>query len=248
MKSCIIIPARLNSSRLAEKVLLPIDGKPMVQWVYERALKVSNVQKVIIATDHQRVYDICLGFGAEVMMTASNHVSGTDRVGEVANANPGFDFYINIQGDEPLIEPGMLSQFNDFLQTGQFDICTVCEKVKNEADLFDYNVVKLVKSSSNSVLYFSRNAIPALRDKPYKDWYNSHIYYRHVGIYGFAESAIKKVVKLPVSSLEKAESLEQLRWMENDFKIGVMESSSYSIGVDTLEDLEKVRKLVSKMS
>jgi 3-deoxy-manno-octulosonate cytidylyltransferase (CMP-KDO synthetase) len=248
MKSCIIIPARLNSSRLPEKVLLPIGGKPMVQWVYERALKVSNVHKVIIATDHPTVYDACIGFGAEVMMTSPNHVSGTDRVGEVVRAYPGYDFYINIQGDEPLIDPAMLSDFNVFLQSGQYDICTVCEKVKNEADLFDFNVVKLVKSKSQSVLYFSRNAIPAHRDKPYKDWSKSHDYYRHVGIYGFSESAINKVVNLPVSPLEHAESLEQLRWMENDFKIGVMESNSYSIGVDTLDDLEKVRKMVDKLS
>jgi 3-deoxy-manno-octulosonate cytidylyltransferase (CMP-KDO synthetase) len=221
-----------------------IDGKPMIQLVFEQALKVPNIHKIIIATDHAKVLDICQGFGAETMMTSAHHASGTDRVGEVAKKYTEYDFYINIQGDEPLVDPEMLSKFNVFLQSAQFEICTMCEEVTNEEDLFDFNVVKLVKSKSQKALYFSRNAIPAFRDKAFKDWFKDQRYYKHLGIYGFSKAAISQVVQLPASSLELAESLEQLRWLENDFSIGVMESSSFTIGVDTKEDLEKVRLLL----
>ncbi len=241
MKTCIVIPARLHSSRLPEKVLLPIGDKPMIQWVYEQALKVENIHKVIIATDHAKVFEVCQNFGATVMMTSPSHVSGTDRIGEVVSINPEYDFYINIQGDEPLIDSQMLSEFNLFLQSSSFEICTICEKMSNEQDLFDFNCVKLVKTKSQKVLYFSRNAIPAFRDKAFKDWFKYHDYFRHIGIYGFSKSAIQSITNLQVSSLEEAESLEQLRWMENDYSIGVMESKSYSIGVDTQADLDRVR-------
>jgi 3-deoxy-manno-octulosonate cytidylyltransferase (CMP-KDO synthetase) len=244
MKTCIIIPARLHSTRLPEKVILLIGDKPMIQLVYEQALKVKGVQKVIIACDHQKVYDTCIGFGAEVMMTSPSHISGTDRIGEVAHKYNNFDCYINIQGDEPMIDADLLSQFNEKLQSNTFDIFTICEKLSSQDDLFDFNVVKVVKSISGKVLYFSRNAIPAFRDKPYKDWFSSQQYYKHIGIYGFQKKALNEITALPVSNLEKTESLEQLRWLDHGYNIGIMESTSFSIGVDTEADLERVRKLM----
>ncbi len=141
----------------------------MIRHVYERALKVKNIHKIVIATDSKKIYDICENFGAEVMMTSEDHKSGTDRVGEVATKYHDFDFYINIQGDEPLIDPELLTDFNTFLQTGKFDICTISEKIKNSEDLFDFNVVKLVKDNKDKVIYFSRNASPHQEIWPIKN-------------------------------------------------------------------------------
>jgi 3-deoxy-manno-octulosonate cytidylyltransferase (CMP-KDO synthetase) len=244
MKTAIVIPARLQSTRLERKLLQDIHGKPLIQWVYERAQKVNKVSRVLIAVDDQELYDTCQQFGAEVVMTDASHTSGTDRIGQVAKELIDIDFVVNLQGDEPLIDPSEIERFITFLINSEAPIVTMAESLSNEQALFDYNVVKLTKDNNNRALYFSRNAIPAFRDKPYKDWIKLHPYFRHVGLYGFRKSILLDLVKLSTSSLEKAESLEQLRWLENGYSIGVMETSHYSVGVDTQEDLDRVRILL----
>jgi 3-deoxy-manno-octulosonate cytidylyltransferase (CMP-KDO synthetase) len=244
MKTAIVIPARLQSTRLEKKLLQDIHGKPLIQWVYERAKKVNKVSRVLIAVDDQELYDACQQFGAEVITTDASHTSGTDRIGQVAKQLSDIDFVVNLQGDEPLIEPSEIERFITFLINSEAPIVTMAESLNNEQALFDYNVVKLTKDKNDHALYFSRNAIPAFRDKPYKDWIKLHPYFRHVGLYGFRKSILLDLVKLPTSSLEKAESLEQLRWLENGYSIGVMETAHYSVGVDTQEDLDRVRILL----
>jgi 3-deoxy-manno-octulosonate cytidylyltransferase (CMP-KDO synthetase) len=224
-------------------MLLDIAGKPLIQRVYEQARKVQGIQKILIATDHDEVFQSCINFGAEVIMTSDKHISGTDRLGEVANKINDFDIFINIQGDEPLIDPLMIEKLNKKLANERGGIVTLYEKISNEEEIFDYNVVKLTKNLDNKILYFSRNAIPAFRDTPYKEWLKKSIYYRHIGVYGFQSHVLKEIVKLKPSMLEQAESLEQLRWLENGYDVYGIEGIGHSIGVDTEEDLERVRAL-----
>lgn len=242
MKICIVIPARLASSRLPRKVILPIAGKPMVQWVYESALRVNNIGKVVVATDSEEVFDTVISFGGVAVMTSDKHQSGTDRMGEVADKMPDYDFFINMQGDEPLTETSVIQSMADYYRNGGSGIITLCEKIQEEWQLFDYNVVKLVKDLNDRVMYFSRSPIPAQRDMPFRDWLKNGNYYRHIGLYGFDRNTLKEVCSLPVSALEKTEMLEQLRWMENGYTIKSLLCHQYSIGVDTAEDLERVEK------
>lgn len=233
----------MHSSRLDEKILLPINDKPMIQWVYEAALKVKNIQHVCIAADDEKTLKACNDFGANVHLTSVSHQSGTDRMGEIATKLPQYDYFINMQADEPLINPLSIERLAEFLISNNVGIATMYDVINNENDLFNYNVVKLVKDLNNNVLYFSRNAVPAHRDLPFKDWIKSAVYYMHVGIYGFKRNILMDVVRLPVSDLEKSEKLEQLRWLENGFEIKLCENLFFSKGVDTREDYEEVLKL-----
>lgn len=246
MKTCIVIPARYDSTRLPGKVLLDIGGKPMVQWVYERAGKAKNIQQVIIATDNDLVFQTCIKFGAKCIMTSPNHVSGTDRIGEVALGLTEYDYVINIQADEPLIDPVSIEKLTDFIASDQKKrIVTMLAKIDNENDLFDFNIVKVVKDKAGKALYFSRNVLPAHRDLPYKNWLANHEYYRHIGVYGFERKTLLELIKLEASPLEKAEKLEQLRWLENGYEAYCMKTDDFQIGVDTESDLERIRKLMT---
>lgn len=246
MKTCIIIPARYDSTRLPGKVLLDIGGKPMIQWVYERASLAKNIHQVIIATDNDLVFQVCTDFGAKCIMTSSSHVSGTDRIGEVALYLSEYDYVINIQADEPLIDPVSIEALADFIAFDQDKkIVTMLTKIDNENDLFDYNVVKVVYNILGKALYFSRNVIPAHRDLPYKNWIENHEYYRHIGVYGFERKTLLELIKLQSSALEKAEKLEQLRWLENGYQVYCMKTEDFQIGVETEGDLERIRKLMS---
>lgn len=232
-----IIPARYASTRFPGKPLAVLQGKPMVQWVYER-VQSSEVCDLAVATDDDRIADCVCGFGGKVVMTSPDHASGTDRCGEAARSmHPSDnDVVINIQGDEPLISPREIHLLASAFEDRSVQIATLVNPFQDEGLLHNPNVVKVVKAKNGNVLYFSRLPIPYLRENatPPKN------YFRHIGIYAYRYGALKEIVKLPTSELENSEKLEQLRWLENGYTIRALECDYQGIGVDTPEDLKNV--------
>jgi 3-deoxy-manno-octulosonate cytidylyltransferase (CMP-KDO synthetase) len=193
---------------------------------------------IVIATDHEKIYETCQKFGSHVIMTLPTHSSGTDRVIEVAEQFPNFDIIINIQGDEPFLKPQSIDElFQVFIQYPHAEIATLIKKIENSQDLWADSVVKCVKDAQGKALYFSRSVIPYLRNEKDKNlWHLKHNYWKHLGIYGYTQNALKKIKQLKNSSLEQSESLEQLRWLENGMQIYTAETSFQSLAVDTFED------------
>lgn len=241
-----VIPARWASTRLPGKPLEMLGDKSMIQRVYEQVSSCEDIDKVVVATDDQRLVDHCLALDLEVVLTREDHPSGTDRVAEVAAIYHDFDKIINVQGDEPFINPKQIAELISLMRQDHVSIGTQYVAIANEDKLFDYNVVKLVPNLKSEVLYFSRQAIPAHRDIPYKQWLGETDYYQHVGIYAFERKTLLDIVQLPVSRLEQSEKLEQLRWMENGYRIHAVETQYHSIGIDTPEDLEAARVLIKE--
>jgi 3-deoxy-D-manno-octulosonate cytidylyltransferase len=236
-----VIPARYGSTRLQAKPLADIHGKPMIQWVYEKSTKVRGVSRTIVATDDERVATAVKKFGGEVVMTSSEINSGTDRVWAVAQKIPG-DIFINVQGDEPLIEPSAIEAGLELVRSGRFPMGTVMTPLETEEELRRPSVVKVIADKTGRAIYFSRHPIPYSRGEiPKKDFACR----RHVGLYVYTRETLKQFSALPPSALEKAEVLEQLRAMDAGIPIGVVEVKLTSIGVDTPEDLERVRKILS---
>jgi 3-deoxy-manno-octulosonate cytidylyltransferase (CMP-KDO synthetase) len=230
-----IIPARYASSRFPGKPLVNLNGKSMIQRVYEQCKKCTDLDEVIVATDDQRIYDAVIEFGGKVEMTDQNHPSGTDRCLEVANRQENPEIIINIQGDEPLIDPAEISKLVQVLKNQkQADIATLIKKLPSEG-LENANRVKAVVSKSGRALYFSRSLIPFGRDHN-----PEQKYYQHIGIYGYKMDALKTIAALEASNLEKTEGLEQLRWLENDLSIYTEESNFESLPIDTPEDVAGV--------
>lgn len=233
-----IIPARYASTRFPGKPLAVIGGKSMIRRVYEQAMKAEVLKKIVVATDDQRIYDHVHSWNGNVVMTDENHPSGTDRCREAMEAAaPDFDYVINIQGDEPFINPDQIKLLANLLD-GETELATLIKAIEDPADIVNPNVVKVVKGGDKA-LYFSRSPIPHFRNTSIEKWIQNHIYFRHIGIYAYRADVLKEITRLPPSELEKAESLEQLRWLENGFSIKVAETSFNSIGIDTPEDLEK---------
>lgn len=241
----IVIPARLQSTRLPEKPLVDLLGTSLIMRVYRQVIKVPQVRQVVVATDDIKILEHVINHGGQAMMTDKSHTSGTDRIGEVAHSLD-VDYIINVQGDEPLIDPRQISDLFTFMQDTRADICTQCIRIHKEEELFDYNVVKVVKDKNSKALYFSRQAIPAIRDVAYDKWLKKSTYFKHIGIYGFKREVLLDLVHLPISALEVSESLEQLRWLENGYSIHCQETHYSSIGVDTPDDVEKVVKYLQK--
>lgn len=244
MKYIGVIPARYASSRLPGKPLADIHGKPMIQWVYENARKALD--RVIVATDDRRVFEVVEAFGGEVMMTAADHQSGTDRIGEVVqklgqvvNAQ---DVVVNIQGDEPYIQAQQIELLMSLFHDQTVQIGTLVKKIDNAEVLFNANIPKVVLDQSSHALLFSRATIPFARGVENGEWLKHHTFYKHIGMYAYRVSTLLKLVQLPLGKLEQAESLEQLRWLENGFRIKVAVTELESLAVDTLEDLEKARR------
>ncbi|MBO7493835.1 MAG: 3-deoxy-manno-octulosonate cytidylyltransferase [Bacteroidales bacterium] len=232
-----IIPARYASSRFPGKPLAEIQGKPMIQWVYER-VQSSEVHDLAVATDDERIANCVCGFGGKVVMTSPDHASGTDRCGEAAKSMcpTDNDVVINIQGDEPLISPKEIHLLASAFEDRNVQIATLVNPFQDRKILENPNVVKVVKAKNGNVLYFSRLPIPYLRE-------NATLpknYYRHIGIYAYRYGVLKKIVQLPTSELENSEKLEQLRWLENGYTIRALECDYQGIGVDTPEDLKNV--------
>ncbi|MBO5809359.1 MAG: 3-deoxy-manno-octulosonate cytidylyltransferase [Bacteroidales bacterium] len=245
MKILGIIPARFASTRFPGKPLTIINGKSMIQRVYEQSLKAEMLTDVVVATDDQRIYDAVIAFGGKVMMTSSEHNSGTDRCCEIVEKIENqYDAVVNIQGDEPFINPEQINQIASLISTEESQIASLCKPIKDEDELFDENVVKVVFDKNNNALYFSRQTIPFLRkaDKNAMSWMQQRTFYKHIGIYAYKVNVLKKIANLPQSGLELSECLEQLRWLENSYeiKMGITEFESYSI--DTPQDVEKCLK------
>lgn len=235
-----IIPARYASTRFPGKPLVEIQGKTMIQRVYEQASKVVAFNKVIVATDDQRIFDHVLSFGGEVEMTASYHASGTDRCAEVAAKLQDIDIVINIQGDEPFIQPVQIEAvINPFLKNKNIAISTLAKKLEDIEAVFYPNVVKVVFNQKQEALYFSRNPIPFVRGVPRENWLEKANFYKHIGLYGFKKETLLKLAQLPKGKLEQVESLEQLRWLEAGYSIYVGLTDLEAIGIDTPEDLER---------
>jgi len=240
-KTVVVIPARYASTRLPGKPLVSLAGKPMVQRVYERAKQAQTVQRVIVATDDQRIVDAVRAFGGEARMTRPEHRTGTERIAEVAAHEPG-DVFVNVQGDEPLIEPLAIdAAVGALLEEPAAQIATVATAIRHAGDIMDPNVVKTVLDFEGNGLYFSRAPIPWVRDTQHK----VHVkYWKHLGLYVFQRDALLEYPTLPQGDLEKVEQLEQLRWLENGWKIRVAEVPHDAVSVDVPEDVERVEKLL----
>ena len=241
-----IIPARYASTRYPGKPLIDIQGKSMIQRVYEQASKSKSLDRVAVATDDERIYAHVQSFGGEAIMTAENHPSGTDRCTEaLAKLEGDYDYVINIQGDEPFIDPGQIDTLTKVLEDGITELATLIIPVTDSELLFDKGEVKVVLNTSMEALYFSRMVIPYIKGVEEKDWHLHHNYYRHVGMYAYRKDVLTAITKLSISSLEQAESLEQLRWLEHGFKIKCAITDFESHCIDTPEDVEKVLRLMS---
>jgi len=236
-----IIPARFASTRFPGKPLVDIAGKSMIQRVYEQAKKCSHLTKVIVATDDTRIYDHVLGFGGVAIMTSADHQSGTDRCAEVALQHPQYNVIINIQGDEPYIDPEQITKLTFCFNNAGTQIATLVKKVANELELFNVNSPKVVINKLSEAVYFSRSPLPHIRGQEQQNWLNHFTYFKHIGIYGYRADVLQEITKLPVSSLEKAESLEQLRWIENGYRIKVAETELETYAIDTPEDLANLK-------
>lgn len=240
-----IIPARYASSRFPGKPLVMINGKTMLQRVYEQTQFSKLLTKIIIATDDERIEEHAKSFGAEVVITNPNHPSGTDRCFEAYQLlNKTFDYIINIQGDEPFLHPNQINSLAQICD-GQTQIATQMIKCTSHDVLFDIGEVKITLNDKNEALYFSRSVIPFIKNVGEKNWHQHFDYYRHVGMYAYRIDVLEQITKLPVSNLEKAESLEQLRWLENGFKIKCVVTNYDSHCIDTPEDIEKVLRLMN---
>jgi len=244
MKILGIIPARYASTRFPGKPLVMIRGKTMIRRVYEQALKSDRLTSVVVATDHQEIYDHVKSFGGYVLMTGEHHRSGTERCNEVADrlhqAGEDYDFVINIQGDEPFIEPGQINQVADCLIRSENSLVTLIKKIVSDEELTSPNVIKVAIGNNGSALLFSRSVIPFTRGKDPLEWLSSTTYYRHIGIYGYPAKILGKIIALPESPLESAESLEQLRWLEHGYRIQTQITEYESIAIDTPADLSKI--------
>lgn len=242
-KVVIVIPARFGSTRLPGKPLVSLAGKPMIQRVYERAKLAQTASLVIVATDDDRIVKAVEAFGGEARMTRSDHRTGTERVAEVAAHTEG-DVYVNVQGDEPLLDPVAVdTAVNSLFEEPQAQISTVATPVKSTSDIMDPNVVKTVLDFDGNALYFSRAPIPWVRDSANKV-HARHL--KHLGLYVFQRDALLEYPTLPQGELERIEQLEQLRWMENGWKIRVAEVEHDAVSVDVPEDVTRVEKLLQK--
>ena len=239
-----VIPARYASSRFPGKPLVDILGKSMIQRVYVQAKKSSKLDEVVVATDDERIFNHVKSFGGNAVMTESNHPSGTDRCFEAfKKSGKDFKYVINIQGDEPFIGPSQIDLLVDVCD-GKTELATLMIPVDSHEVLFDTGEVKITMNNKHEALYFSREVIPHIKGVDKKDWHKHFSYYRHVGMYAYRADILKEITTLKISSLEKAESLEQLRWLENGFKIKLAITDFDSHCIDTPEDIEKVLRLM----
>lgn len=240
MKFLGVIPSRYASTRLEGKPLKDICGHTMVEWVYKRALK-SKLDGVVVATDDERIVDEVKSFGGNVILTRKDHINGTSRIAEVCETYTDYDVILNIQGDEPLIEPDMINSIIDsFVEDNTIPMSTLKYKLTDMAEIENPNAVKVVTDKNDFAIYFSRSVIPYPRNL------NMDNYYKHVGIYGYKRDFVMEYAKMASTPLELSESLEQLRVLENGYKIKVLETPYKIIGVDTQEELERVREYITK--
>ena len=243
-----VIPARYQSTRLPGKPLADIGGKPMIQWVYEAAKKA--LPQVVVATDDARIQRVVENFGGQVVMTAADHVNGTSRCLEAwslacAAHQTDYDLIVNIQGDEPLLQPQVLAELVACFDAPQTDFATLVTPVLHASEMENNSEVFVTFNQKMEALYFSRSVIPFLRDVPKDQWLKNHVFYKHLGLYAYTPETLRSFSTQPVGRLEKMESLEQLRWLEHGGKIRVAITTHSSIPVDTPADLTAVREIVA---
>ena len=243
MKILGIIPARYASTRFPGKPLADVNGKHMIQRVYEQAKKCKLLTEVVVATDDKRIENAVKKFGGKSIMTSVKHESGTDRCFEaMTKLGKKFDAVINIQGDEPFIHPEQISLVAKCFKDKKVQLATLVMKLTSIHELTNHNTIKVIVSKKKEAIYFSRTAIPYYRGEDFTEWLKLHTYYKHVGIYGYRSDILTEITKLERSPLEIAESLEQLRWLENGYKIAVEYTDLESHSIDTPEDLQKLTK------
>ena len=244
MKSIGIIPARYQSSRFPGKPLAEIHGKSMIQRVYEQASKATSLSYVVVATDDQRIFDEVKAFGGEVVMTSSDHQSGTDRCLEaLEQLDENYDVVVNIQGDEPYIKPDQINLICSCFNQENTEIATLIKLIEDPAVLKDPNKVKVVVDEDDYGIYFSRQCIPHLQKVPEEEWIDHFNFYKHIGMYAYRAATLKEITSLKISRLERAESLEQLRWIENGYRIRTAITEDEALSVDTPQDLEKLNQM-----
>ena len=243
MNVLVVIPARYASSRLPGKPLVPLAGKPMIQHVWERACRAENISRVLVATDDDRILQAVRQFGGEAVITRPDHRSGTARVAEVA-AHTDADIVINLQGDEPLLDPAALSFLVPAFDEENVSLATLCTPIREQRDTMDPNIVKVVLDFQGDALYFSRAPIPWVRGdgRP-----GSPRHLKHLGIYAARRETLLEFLTLPPGELEELEQLEQLRWLENGYRIRVVETTYDSISVDVPDDIPRVEKLLREI-
>ena len=250
MKFIAIIPARYASTRLPGKPLVDMRGKAMIQRVYEQVS--ACVDTVYVATDDSRIYEAVERFGGRVVMTSENHRSGTDRCWEAYERIGGHEeVVINVQGDEPFIQPRQIQDIMNCFDDPSTQIATLVKpfsEADGETALFNPNSPKVVLNDRNEAMYFSRSVVPYLRNYPTSEWLSRHIYYKHIGMYAYRADVLSEITQLPQSSLEMAESLEQLRWLQNGYRIKVGVTAQETIGIDTPADLEKALHFLDSLS
>ena len=254
MKKLIVIPARYGATRLPGKPLRDIGGKPLLQWVFERAMESRRKDGVLIATDDERICEAAASFGAEAVMTSPRCASGTDRVFEVVKGRDAA-VVVNLQGDEPFIKPSMIDGLFEAMERESLDMATLCCPVADEKEYTDPNTVKVVLDNQGFALYFSRSPIPYFRTPNSEPCPGTlipgvrtpNLCYKHIGIYAFKRSFLERFVSLPRGVLEEAESLEQLRVLENGYRIKVLQTTYDGFGIDTEEDLVRAVKLLERV-
>jgi 3-deoxy-manno-octulosonate cytidylyltransferase (CMP-KDO synthetase) len=241
MKIIGVIPARYNSTRFPGKPLVMIRGKTMIRRVYEQALKARCLSDVIIATDDDRILSHVKDFGGNVSMTSTYHRSGTERCGEILEKHnrDTIDAVINIQGDEPFIDPGQIDEVGELMEAPGTEIATLARMIETDKEINDPNVVKVVFDKKKNALYFSRAPIPFLRSAKPGHWHDQKQHYKHIGIYAYTTVTLRQIIALPEWNLEKAESLEQLRWLSSGYDIRIGITNRDSISIDTPADLSK---------
>jgi 3-deoxy-manno-octulosonate cytidylyltransferase (CMP-KDO synthetase) len=247
-KAVAIIPARWRSTRFPGKPLHLIAGKPLLRRVFDRCRQAKNLNSIIVATDHMRIAEAAFNWGAEVALTSPKHRSGTDRIAEVAREAKQFAFVINVQGDEPLIDPRLIDRLVEKLRSNSCQIVTAAHPFENPEDALSPHQVKVVVGRSGDALYFSRAPIPFVRSDgfPAGQSERRRLFLRHQGIYGFRRKALLQLVKWKPTPLERIESLEQLRALENGVKVHVLISAKGSPGIDTLADAEALEQKLAR--
>jgi 3-deoxy-manno-octulosonate cytidylyltransferase (CMP-KDO synthetase) len=236
-----LIPARYASTRYPGKPLVNIHGKTMIQRVYEQAQKCLALADVIVATDDARIESTVKQFGGKVCLTSPNHPSGTDRCAEVVETlNLKCDAIINVQGDEPFIDPLQIDLVCSCFEDDRTELATLIKEITSYDTLFNTNSPKVLIDKEQFAIYFSRHPVPYIRGADEKQWLDRHTFYQHIGIYGYRRDVLKEITSLPPSPLEKAESLEQLRWIENGYKIKTATTTLETLAIDTPEDLDRI--------
>lgn len=245
MKVVGIIPARYASTRFPGKPLALIKGKTMIRRVYEQALK-SRLDAVVVATDDVRIADEVMDFGGRYVLTDPNHRSGTDRCREALDLlDDAFDAVVNIQGDEPFIDPEQINLMVDLIGRDDTQLASLAKRIRLEDELFSQNTVKVVMDKEGKALYFSRQPIPFMRNVDATEWLAKGMFYKHIGIYAYKAEALRKIAQMPMSELEKSESLEQLRWLENGLEIRMGITDTENVSIDTPSDLQKAESFIT---